>query len=113
MAFTLNESGKPLYLAASFDMSSNTELTMTFTKPDGTVVTKIKPDVVLETSPTTLPDVGAVLANEYVSYTVEPLFLDQAGAWCVYLTYDNTTPTPDDSFIGTVFNFTVAATPCG
>lgn len=108
MAFKKGESGKKLYLAAAFNLSSNTELTMEFVKPDATTVTKIKPLVVLETTNQTLPDIGAVLANQYVSYNVEANFLDQAGDWTVYLKYTNTGSNPDDIFIGDVFNFTVS-----
>lgn len=118
MTVKVGESGKIFRVAASFDMSSNTELTLTFTKPDETTFTKTKTggEVVLGTSNITDPDLGSLLANEYVEYTVEPGVFDVAGGstdtnpWKVYLTYTNTTPDPDDVFIGDCKAFTVEAT---
>ena len=112
MALKLGETGKPIRVAASFDMSSNTELTLTFIKPDDTIVIKTKTggEVVLGTSNVTDTDLGNLLANEYVEYDVEAGFLDQAGTdWKVYLTYTDTVPTPDDIFIGDCGTFPVDA----
>lgn len=113
MSLKTGESGKNLNVGTGFDMSSNTELTLTFTPPDGVIVTKTKTggQVVLGVAPITDPDVGALAANEYVVYTIEPGFLSQAGTWSVYCTYTNTTPTPDDVFIGDCAKFTVES-PC-
>lgn len=114
MALKVGESGKIFRVAAGFDMSSNTELTLTFTLPDASTVTKTKTggEVVLGTSGITDDDLGALSANEYVEYDIEPLFLSQAGSWQVSLTYTNSTPTPDDVFIGTCGSFTVSAAAC-
>ncbi len=116
MSLTVGEVGKVIRVAAGFDMSSNTELTLTFTKPDLTtsVKTKTGGEVTLGAGVTD-PDLGVLAANEYVEYQTEVGFLDQSGdktdaaPWNVYLTYTNTTPTPDDIFIGTCNPFTVAA----
>lgn len=111
MSLTIGESGKILRVAASFDMSSNTELTLDFILPDGTTAQKTKSggEVVLGTSNVTDTDLGAILANQYVEYDIEAGFLSQSGAWKVSLKYTNTTPTPDDVYIGTCATFTVAA----
>jgi hypothetical protein len=118
LSLTIGESGKPFYIATGVDMSANTELEAVFTKPGGTIVTKTKTggEVVLGTSPGTFPGVGAVLANEYMIYTIEPLFLDEAAAyddknhWMVYGKYTDTVPDPDDVYIGECAAFTVLPT---
>ena len=116
MSLVVGETGKVIRVAAGFDMSSFTELTLTFTKPDLTtsIKTQTGGEVTLGAGVTD-PDLGVLAANEYVEYEVEAGFLDQDGLktddnpWKVYLTYTNTTPTPDDIFIGTCNPFTVAA----
>lgn len=113
MALRVGESGKVIRVAASFDMSSNTELSLTFTKPDGTTSTKTKgaSQVTLGTGAVTDPDLGSLSANEYVEYEVEAGFIDQSGSWSVYLTYTNATPDPDDVYIGDTAAFDVEAVP--
>jgi adenosylmethionine-8-amino-7-oxononanoate aminotransferase len=116
VALKIGEEGKVIRVAASFDMSSYTELTLTFTLPDDTTVTKTQTggEVTLGTGVTD-PDLGVLAANEYVEYATETGFLSQSGsvanddAWKVYLTYTNTTPTPDDVFIGDCASFDVSA----
>jgi hypothetical protein len=116
MSLTVGEVGKTFRVAAGFDMSSFTELTLTFTKPDLTtsVKTQTGGEVTLGAGVTD-PDLGVLAANTYVEYEIETGFLDQSGdatddnPWKVYLTYTNTTPTPDDVFIGTCTAFTVLA----
>ncbi len=114
MSLKVGETGKTFRVAASFDMSGNTELTLIFTLPDGTTTTKTKTggEVTLGTTPITDPDLGALLANEYVEYEIEAGFLNQDGDWKVSLTYTNTTPTPDDIYIGDCAPFTVLPGAC-
>jgi len=114
MTLKVGETGKTFRVAAGFDMSSNTELTLTFTLPDDTTTIKTKTggDVVLGTSNVTDSDLGALLANEYVEYEIESGFLSQAGDWKVNLTYTNTAPTPDDIYIGSCATFTVSSGTC-
>jgi len=114
MSLKSGEVGKTIRVAAGFDLSSNTELTLTFTLPDDTAVTKTKTggEVVLGTSNVTDPDLGALLANEYVEYDVEAGLLSQTGDWKVNLTYTNTSPTPDDNYIGDCATFTVDSGTC-
>jgi hypothetical protein len=114
----VGESGKPFYIATGVDMSANTDLEAVFTKPNGVIVTKTKVggEVILGTSPGTFPGVGAVLANEYMIYTIEDGFLDAAADfddknhWQVYGKYIDTVPDPDDVYIGECAAFTVLAT---
>jgi len=114
MSLKVGETGKTFRVAASFDMSSNTDLTLTFTLPDATITTKTKSggEVVLGTANVTDQDLGAILANEYVEYEIESSFLSQSGSWSVSLTYTNTTPTPDDVYIGECATFDVAKAIC-
>lgn len=112
MSLKVGETGKIFRVAAGFDMSSYTELSIKFIKPDGTIVTKTQTggEVTLGTINVTDPDLGSLLAHEYVEYDIESGFLDQSGIWTGCLTYTNTTPTPDDIYIGDSFTFTVGTT---
>ena len=109
MTLRVGETGKTFRANAGFDMSSNTNLTLTFTNPNGTVITKTKAasQVTLGTSSITDADLGALVANKYAEYEIEDGFLAVAGKWSGYLTYTNTASTPDDVFIGATFRFTV------
>ena len=112
MSLRVGEVGKVLRVASGFDMSSNTELTLTFTLPDGTTTTKTTADGVALGAGVTDPDLGVLAANEYVEYDIESGFLSQSGSWKVSLTYTNTTPTPDDIYIGECATFTVSSASC-
>lgn len=117
MSLTVGEVGKIIRIATGFDLSSFTELTVVFTKPDLTTSTKTQTggEITLGTGNVTDADLGALLANQYVEYVIEVGFLDQAGdsadtnPWKQYLTYTNTVSTPDDIFIGSCNPFTVLA----
>jgi len=117
MSLTVGEVGKSFYVATAFDMSSNTELEVVFEKPDNTTITKTKTagQVVLGLVGGTFPGVGAVLANEYMIYTVEAGLLDQAGdkddeyPWQAFGRFTNTATTPDQVYIGLCIPFTVLA----
>ena len=112
MSLKVGEVGKILRVAAGFDMSSYTELTLNFTLPDGTTTSKVTADGVAIGAGVTDPDLGVLAANEYVEYPIESGFLSQAGTWSVSLTYTNTSPTPDDIYIGDCATFTVSAGTC-
>jgi len=113
MTLRVGESGKIIRVAAGFDMSSFTELTLLFTKPSAATSSKTQTggEVSLGSVAVTDDDLGELAANEYVEYDIEAGFLDEAGDWTVYLTYTNTTPNPDDVFIGATASFTVEAVP--
>lgn len=118
MSLVEGEVGKIIRVAAGYDMSSNTELTLDFTLPNGTEVQKLSADGVVLGAGVTDPDLGILAANEYVEYTTEVGFLGTAGAgihsgtWEVVLTYTNTTPTPDQVYIGLCGEFTVGTGDC-
>lgn len=112
MTLKVGEVNKTIRVAGGFDMSSNTELTLIFTLPDDTAVTKTKSggEVTLGTSNVTDEDLGALLANEYVEYSTESGFLTQISTWKVNLTYENSVTS--DVYIGTCGEFTVYAGTC-
>lgn len=109
MAIFVESEGWVLRVNAGFDMSSNTELSLIFTKPDGTSVTKTSADGVAIGAGVTDADLGVLAANEYVEYSIENGLITSAdaGEWTVQLLYTNTTPAPDDLFYGTLAYFTV------
>ena len=112
MSLKVGEVGKILRVASLFDMSSYTELTLNFTLPDGTTLAKTTADGVTLGAGVTDDDLGVLAANMYVEYPAESGFLSQAGTWSVSLTYTNTTPTPDDIYIGDCATFTVSVGTC-
>lgn len=92
-----------------FNLSSNTDVQMVFTKPDGTSVTKALSTTGGMTvgGGVTDADLGALAANTYAEYAPEVGFLDQAGAWTVKLVYINTGASPPQQVIGGPAKFTV------
>lgn len=110
----VGESGKTIRLKLGYDANANTELTITFTLPDNSTVTKTKTggEVTLGTVTVTDDDLGVLAANEYVEYETEVGFLSQSGTWCAYVTYDNTNATPADKFISDPDTFTVDPLGC-
>ena len=118
MSLTVGESGvtKIFRLAAGFDMSSNTELTITFYPPTAASFTKTTADGVVLGAGVTDPDLGVLAANEYVDYPIEAGVLSESGTvsggnpWKASLTYTNTNVNPDDILIGLCVEFDVAAT---
>ncbi len=91
MSFTVGEVNKPHNVNAAFNMSAQTELTLTYTLPSGLIVIKNSADgVILGAILYTDPDTGVVFQpNEYAIYPVEAGFLSESGTWNVYVTYDN------------------------
>lgn len=120
MSLRVGESGKLIRVASGFDMSSYTELALTFTDPDGITTQKTTVDgVTLGIVPVTDPVLGTLLANEYVDYDLEPGLVTKQGLetdgtpWYVALTYTNDVPIPPDVFIGGCSPFTVNPGNCG
>lgn len=111
--FRLNESGTTLRVDANQDISNYTELSLVFTKPDGTSVTKTTADgVTLGAAAITDNDLGALEANTYVTYEIEAALLDTVGFWCVYFLYTNSASSPVDSWPGDPVEFEVEALTC-
>ena len=119
MSFIVGESGKNFFAHTGVDMSTNTELEIVFTKPDGTtsIKTQTAGEVALGVVGLSFqnPDGETItaLANEYLIYSIEPLFLDQAGsrdnnnAWKAYPRYTDTATAPDTVIIGACTEFDV------
>lgn len=110
MALYVEETGRTLRVDAGTDLSSYTELSLIFCKPDGTAVTKTTADgVAIGAVGITDDDLGALTANEYVTYDIESGLITEndAGQWAVQLLYTNSVPTPADNLYGTVAYFTV------
>ncbi len=109
MSFTIGEFGKPHNVNAAFDMSAQTELTLTYTLPSGLIVIKNSADgVILGNILYTDPDTGEIFQpNEYAIYPVEAGFLAESGidTWKVYITYDNAGT--GERYIGKCATFTV------
>jgi len=105
----IGEVGKVLRVSSGgFDMSAFTELEIVFKLPDETEVIKATADGVVIGSGVTDPDLGVLLANEYVEYPTEAGFLSQAGTdWQAYLRYTNATPTPNHIYNGDCVTFPV------
>ena len=82
------EWGVLFYMALSFDLSGYTGLMLTFTKPDGTVMTRTNPQVVMGTTEITTT-LGTLAPNTWVSYTFANGEVDQSGVWSVRLTYND------------------------
>lgn len=106
MTIRVGDIGKDVVLFTKIDMSASTALTMVFTKPDGTKLTKTNPDVTAPASPLVDPILGTLPANEYLSYTLVSSDIDQTGLWTVCGTYADSIPTHLSSASNT---FTVLA----
>jgi len=99
----VGEYGVQFVLGTSFDMSANTSLSLTFTKPDGTTLTKTS-GVTISASPITTT-AGTFAANTYFLYTFVSGDVDQAGDWSVRGTYNATGPV---HLISSIAYFTIA-----
>jgi len=113
MTLYVGDANKTFRVNAGYDMSSYTELTLTFTKPDLTTVTKTTADGIVLGAGVSDPDLGTLIANNYVEYPLEAAFLDQAGTWNVTLLYTDTVTTPDSLFNSPCVSFTVTSVTCG
>mgnify|MGYP000126732922 CR=1 FL=1 len=111
MSLKVGEIGKTIRVNTDFDLSANTELTLTFTKPDATTLTKTKTTdgVSAPGTPVTDPDGNVFAANEYMEYDFASGDLDQAGRWFVKATYTDGTP---KTFIGGCAELTVLPAGC-
>ena len=91
----VTEKGQPFRIAADFDMSGSTALSILFTAPPGgTSFTKTQattpavtaPAVALTNDPGFNP-VRSVAASEYFEYTTDGTEFDVAGTWTACGTY--------------------------
>lgn len=106
MSLKVGEIGKTIRLDAQYDLSANTELTVEFTKPDGTTLTKTKTSngVTAPGVEVTAPDGTVYEANTYFEYDFISGDLDQSGIWYVEGIYEDGTP---KKFIGNQDSFSV------
>lgn len=98
----VNEYGVLFYYGVSFDMSAYDNLSLAFTKPDGTLLTVNSPSVTINPSPVTT-DKGTFSGNTYAIYRFVEGDINLAGAWTVRLTYTDGV----QNLISQISNFTV------
>jgi len=108
----VGEVGKVIQMGSGgFDLSTNTDLQIQFTKPDKTQLIVTISDGVTAPAVQTIVDVNSVSttfeANEYWEYPFAPGDLDQSGTWVANGIYIDATP---KDFCGDPFVFTVL--PC-
>jgi hypothetical protein len=106
MTIKATEVGKIFRYSTKFDMSSETELTLKLTNPDGTetILTSTGGRVTAPASPVTDPDLGSLLASEYMQITTIATDFPVGGAWSVCGIYEDATP---KTFIGNTATFTI------
>ena len=73
--------GKLIRISTLFDMSANTGLQITFTKPDDTTLVVTNPEVTAPGVPVTDSVLGPLLANQYLEYTLKQDDLSLPGIW--------------------------------
>lgn len=100
----VNEYGIAVLFSTGYDMSSFTTVSITFTKPDGTLLTVTNPAVSVPNVDVTTTQ-GVFAAHKYLSYTTVNGDIDQAGTWTARAFYIDPTPRRLDS---TVATFTVS-----
>lgn len=84
----VGEYGVVFLFNTSYDMSANTQLTIIFTKPDGSTLTVNKTNgVALGVSPI-VTNIGIFQANQYATYEFQNGDVNQAGDWEAVLQYD-------------------------
>jgi hypothetical protein len=81
----VNNWGVIFYFGTDFDLSSNSSLTLTFTKPNGATLVVTSPQVYIRNA-----QQGPFAPNTYAIYTFQEGDVDQAGEWSARLTYDAT-----------------------
>jgi len=108
MSVREGDSGKELVIAASFDMSASTDLTMHFKGPNGESFTRSTPDVTAPAVPL-ITEIGTLEASTYFQYTcIATDFPDGTeGDWTMCGVYTDDTLTPDDIFSGDKGEFEV------
>lgn len=85
----VGEYGLNYRLNANYDMSAFTDLSLAFTRPDGSVITKTNPAVSVIATPLVTP-LGTFAANQHIVYTFVDGDLSLAGTYTARLTYTAT-----------------------
>lgn len=83
----VGEYGVKFAFSVGFNLTGFTDLSIVFTKPDGTTLTVTNPAV---TAPNVNLETTAGLfpAGEYALYTFANGDVNQSGNWCAYVIYD-------------------------
>lgn len=85
------EYGISFNLNVNFNISGFTTLSLAFTKPDGTAMTKTSPSVSVPAVPLVTTDLGTFAANQYCTYAFQVGDLSIDGTYSVRLTYTDAT----------------------
>lgn len=86
----VGEYGIVFYLNTRLDISAFTSLSLAFTKPDNTTLTKTNPDVAIGDTDV-VTSLGTFLANQYVTYTFQDGDVELFGEWMAQLTVNDGT----------------------
>jgi len=108
---TVNENtyGVPAVFNTSFDLSAFTTLSIVFTRPDGTILTKTSAAGVTAPNVNVATALGTFLANQYAQYYFVAGDLNQLGTWYAYVIYDNSGASPSQHILSNQSSFTVTA----
>ncbi len=104
MAIRAAEIGKLFRYAANTNLSSNTSLSLTFNRPDGSAFTVTSPDVTAPAVPVNDPDVGFIEASTYFEMPTQSTYFPVSGNYTVCPTYEDGTPR---TLYGATVTFTV------
>lgn len=108
----VGEIGKLIVINAGFDLTANTELTLTFVKPSGAILTKVKADGVTSPTEPLVVELGddtvTFAGGEYFQYATQSGDIDESGQWTVHGEYQDATP---KLFCGD--NTLMTVLPCG
>lgn len=83
----VGEYGISLNLNVNFNIAAFTTLSLVFTRPDGTTITRTAPDVSVPAVPLVTADLGTFAANEYCTYLFQLGDMSIEGDYSVRLTY--------------------------
>lgn len=83
----VGEYGISFHLNVNFNISAFTALSLVFTRPSGTLITRTNGDVTVPASPLVTSDLGTFAANEYAKYVFQNGDISEAGTYSVRLTY--------------------------
>lgn len=93
MTLKVGEVGKTIVVSTEYDMSGYTELSIIFTLPDTSTVTKTTADgVTAPAIPLDDETLGELPASTYLAYDVEAGLLTAAGSWQLYAKYEDGSP---------------------
>ena len=106
MSIKATEVNRPFRYATYKDLSSQTELTLKLTAPDGTqaVLTATSGRVTAPPTPITDPDLGPLAASEYMEITTVATDFPVGGSWTACGVYEDAVPT---YHIGNPATFTI------